>query len=126
MAVSSTSSTGVRPLEEPECAQKARDDAAIRVGNHGAQDNAAGLWIDAVVQRFDIAAVRESRFVAQLEFHRHLAIAIGGELPALAQRIETEEGVLVHVGIDVNRVDGDDGGEQGGAAGHAVDVIADS
>ena len=46
-----------------------------RIRKNGAQQNAAGIRIQPIIERFDIAAMREILFVAELQFHRNLSVA---------------------------------------------------
>ena len=53
------------------------------------------------------------------EFHRNHAVFFPLRASASGKLIELEQGLLIEIGINVNRVDRDNRGEQGGVAGHA-------
>ena len=53
------------------------------------------------------------------EFHRNHAVFSRSEPARPGELIELEQGLLIEIGINVNRVDRDNRGEQGGVAGHA-------
>jgi hypothetical protein len=80
--------------------------------------------IDAVIERFDIAMTGETLFAGEAHFHLSPAFRIRGQLVCPTERGEAEVGVLVHIAIDMHRVDRDHGGQQGGKAVRSRNVVS--
>ena len=99
-------------------------DAAVAIWKHGAQQNAAGVGIDTVVERLEVTAMREVLFVGQLQFDRNPAVAVGLKLPGLGQCIKLQQRVLVDVRIRVDWIHRNQSRQQRGRSRDAADVIA--
>ena len=62
-------------------------------------------------------------FVGQLQFDWNLAVTVGFQRFSPGQAIEFQQGILINVHVDVNRIYRNDGREEGGCACNAADVI---
>src|SRR5438445_6053892 len=98
--------------------------AAVAIRKYRAQKNAARVRIEPVVERFDMAPVREVLFVGQLQLDGNLALGVRFQLFDLRQCVKFQERILIDVRIDVNGVNGNQSREQRGCAGDTADIIA--
>ena len=108
----------------PDARKEPWHDSAVVAWKHRAQENAAGVRIQPVVERLDVAPVREVLFVGQLQFDWNQAGIVGLQLFGSRQGVKPQERILIHVRIHVDGIHGDDRRQQRGRAGDAADVIA--
>src|SRR5689334_19692727 len=57
----------------PYSRKQSRNNPPVGIRKYSAQKDAAGIRIETVIKRFDIAAMRKARFVSELQFHRNPA-----------------------------------------------------
>src|SRR5579863_7638158 len=108
----------------PNTGKESGYNASIIVREYRAQQNAAGVGIELVVQRLNVTSVSEFGLVAQLQFDGDFAIAIGIKLSLAGQGIEFEQRVFIHVRVNVDRIHGYDAREARGRTRETAHVIA--
>ena len=86
--------------------EQSRRENPLGVGEHRAGADGAGLAVDLVVHEIELAGVRIVLLVGEPQIHRSPAGAVA------AGAAVVQEGLLVGVEARVDRVIGDDGGEQ--------------
>ncbi len=82
--------------------EEARDNPAVGVGEHGAQQDAAGVGVKMIVKGLDDAVMGKTLLVGQLELDGGAAVGVGLDFLGGHEGVEAQEGVFIHVGIDVN------------------------
>src|SRR6185436_18419559 len=97
--------------------------ATVGIRKDGAQENAASVRVQTIIKRLEVAAVREVRFVGELQFYGNPSVAVGLDFLGLRQGVKFQERVLVNVRIRVDRVHRHQGREQRRSTGDAVDVV---
>src|SRR5262249_41262906 len=85
--------------------EQARNDASVRIRKDCAQESAASVGIEMVVERLDITLVFEACFVSKLELDRNSSVAISFQFLCPGKLVELEKRVFVDIRINVNRVD---------------------
>ncbi len=96
----------------------------IGIRNLRPDQQASCRGFDAVVEGLDETVAGKGWGIRNAQADGQASGGIGGQLAGCLQRLESLDGGFVDVGIDMHRVVGDDGGEQGGEAVHAGDVVA--
>src|SRR5690349_13574346 len=104
--------------------KQSRNNPAVPIRKNSTQQNAAGIRIEAVIERLDVTLVWKVSFIGELKLNRDPPISVSLQFFLADQRVETQQRVLVHVSINVNGVDRNNGGQQACRAGDPVDVIA--
>ena len=67
--------------------------------------------------------MRESLLVGEFHLDRDTAVVVDLKLLLVDQRIEFEQRILIYMGVDIDRIDGGDGGQERSDAGDTIHVI---
>ena len=101
-----------RAADQPHAAELPRQDREILVRDHRAAAQRAGRDIQPVVEEIHLAVMRRFGFAGQRHLHRIRRIARTRPLALEPEPVVLEIGRLVHVEIDVDRIERDDRGQQ--------------
>ena len=101
-----------RAGDQPHAAELPRQDGKILVRNHRPPAQRAGRDIQPVVEEIHLAVVRRFGFAGQCHLDRIWILARTRPLALEIEPVVFEVGRLIHVEIDVDRIERDDRGQE--------------